>query len=137
MKRLVIYVIVAGAFATCTPKLSPDNNWGNQRWVLVEMKEVPVQQSGTRRDAFVEFSPSDKRFTGNGGCNRISGNYSIGKKNALHLGEVLSTKMSCDDINFETTFLSALSKVNRYSIEERNMLLKDGNKVLLIFQSKQ
>ena len=90
----------------CTPKLSPDSNWTGRRWVLTEMKGVPVQLSGGRRDAYINFEAAEKRFTGNGGCNQLSGNYSLDKKN-IHFGEVISTKMSCEDIQFENTFISA------------------------------
>jgi heat shock protein HslJ len=64
----------------CSPKLSPDSSWGNQRWVVVEMKGVPVQQSESRRDAFLKFEVAGKKFSGNGGCNQINGNYTIDKK---------------------------------------------------------
>jgi len=84
MKKLFLSLLTGFALlSSCTPKLAPDNYWGNQRWVLTEMKEVPVQQSGTRRDAFLEFMPADKKIAGNGGCNRISGGYTLEKKNRI------------------------------------------------------
>jgi heat shock protein HslJ len=136
MKKILLIVSIIVVAAGCSPKLSPDSNWGRQRWVLTDLKGVPVQQSGTNRDAFIEFIPAEKRFTGNGGCNRMSGNYTLEKKNDIRFGQVLSTKMSCADIAFETAFLSALNDINRYEVTGNSMLLKDGNKVLLIFQSK-
>ncbi|HYV53859.1 MAG TPA: META domain-containing protein, partial [Chitinophagaceae bacterium] len=91
MKYLFI-VFTLVACLDCTPKLSPDSNWVGRRWVLTEMKGVPVQLSGGRRDAYINFEAAEKRFTGNGGCNQVSGNYSLDKKN-IHFGEVISTKM--------------------------------------------
>jgi heat shock protein HslJ len=120
----------------CSPKLSPDSYWGSKRWVVVEMKEVPVQQSGGRQDAYVEFFPSEKRFTGNGGCNRINGNYSMDKRSEMHFTDIVSTKMSCPDIAFETTFLATLADINRFEMLDGSMLLKDDNKVLLILQPR-
>jgi heat shock protein HslJ len=137
MKKLLLLGIVAIATGiSCSPKLSPDQSWGNQRWVLTELKEVPVQLSGTRRDAYLEFSPSDKRFTGNAGCNRVSGNYTLEKKDRISFGEVIVTKMSCDDIAFETTFLSALNKIDRYEMQGNAMLLKNGREILLKFEPR-
>jgi heat shock protein HslJ len=134
MKKIIVMLIaVTLSFISCSPKLSPDYNWGNQRWVLTEMKTVPVQLSGTRRDAYIEFSPAEKQFTGNGGCNRISGSYTLEKKNHIQLGQVTSTKMSCSDISFETTFLSILSDVNRYEMNDNILLLKKNGDVLLKF----
>jgi heat shock protein HslJ len=135
MKYLVIISIIIFSFG-CSPKMAPDADWGRQRWVLIDLKGVPVQQSGSNRDAFIEFSPSERRFTGNGGCNRLSGNYSIEKKGMVRFGEVISTKMSCADIAFETTFLQTLNDIDRYTIEDNSLFLKDGNKVLLVFKAR-
>ena len=92
MKYSFFLIIAVTGFA-CSPKLSPDAGWGRQRWVLVEMKGVPVQQSGGRRDAFINFEVDQNRFRGNGGCNQVNGNYSV-EKNNIHFSEVVSTKMS-------------------------------------------
>ncbi len=116
--------------AGCSPKLSPDSNWGGRRWVLTELKGVPVQLSGGRRDAYIDFDAGEKRFMGNGGCNQISGNYSLDKKN-IRFGEVLSTKMSCEDIQFENTFLSALNDIDHYEQRGNDLLLKKKKDVLL------
>jgi len=131
MKYLFI-VFTLVACLDCTPKLSPDSNWTGRRWVLTEMKGVPVQLSGGRRDAYINFEAAEKRFTGNGGCNQVSGNYSLDKKD-IHFGEVISTKMSCEDIQFENTFLSALSNIDRYEQRGNDLLLKKKKDVLLRF----
>jgi heat shock protein HslJ len=136
MKYTALVILLAGCLVSCSPKLAPDSNWGYQRWVLIELKEVPVQQSGGARDAFIEFFPAEKRFTGNGGCNRINGNYVIEKRSEIRLTDISSTKMACPDLAFENTFLETLGKVNRFEISDNNMLLKDDNKVLLILQRR-
>ena len=137
MKRLFLQALLAFlVFTSCSPKLSPDYNWGNQRWVLTELKGVPVQLSGTRRDAYIEFAPGEKQFTGNGGCNRITGSYTLEKKDHLQLGQISSTKMSCADIAFENTFLSVLGDVDRYEKDGNSLLLKKNGDILLKFESR-
>ena len=134
MKYLfVVFTLVA--CLDCTPKLSPDSNWTGRRWVLTEMKGVPVQLSGGRRDAYINFEAPEKRFTGNGGCNQVSGNYSLDKKN-IHFGEVISTKMSCEDIQFENTFLSTLNSIDHYEQRGDDLLLKKKKDVLLRFTAR-
>lgn len=134
MKYLfILFTAVMGL--DCSPKLSPDAGWGRGRWVLVEMKGVPVQQSGGRRDAFINFEVDQKRFRGNGGCNQVNGNYSV-DKNTIQFNEVISTKMSCDDIEFENTFLSALGSINRYEVKGNDLLLKRKREVLLVLRAK-
>ena len=134
MKYLLLFFI-AGVTFNCTPRLSPDAGWGNQRWVVVEMKGVPVQQSGGRRDAFIRFEVPDKRFSGNGGCNQINGNYSL-DKNELKFSEVISTKMSCNDIDFENTFLNTLGTVDHYEIRGTDLVLKDRRETVLVLRSQ-
>lgn len=118
-------------FVSCSPRLSPDAGWGRQRWVVTEMKGVPVQLSGGRRDAFIDFRIDEKRFAGNGGCNQISGNYSLDKKD-IQFSEIVSTKMSCEDIAFENTFLDLLKKVDRFEQKENDIILKRKREVLLV-----
>lgn len=128
-----LFILVA--CLDCSPKLSPDSVWGGRRWVLTEMKGVPVQLSGGRRDAYIHFEVLEKRFTGNGGCNQVSGNYSLDKKN-IRFGEVISTKMSCEDIAFENSFLSTLNSVDRYEVRGNDLLLKRKKNVLLVLSAR-
>ena len=134
MKYLFFTTFVITAF-NCSPKLSPDAGWGNQQWVVVEMKGVPVQQSGGRRDAHISFDVAAKRFSGNGGCNQINGNYSLDKKE-IKFTEVLSTKMSCNDIEFENAFLTTLSSIDRYELRGSDLLLKKSKETRLVLRSK-
>ena len=127
--KYIFILMIAFIGIQCSPKLSPDYGWANQRWVLVELKEVPVQQSESRRDAYINFEVADKRFTGNGGCNQINGNYTL-DKNDIRFTDVVSTKMSCSDIEFENTFLSALSSVDRYEVRGNDLLLKRKQEVM-------
>jgi heat shock protein HslJ len=134
MKYLFILIIATAAF-NCSPKLSPDAGWGHQQWVLVEMKGVPVQQSGGRRDAQITFDVAAKTFSGNGGCNQVNGNYRVDKKE-IRFAEVLSTKMSCNDIEFENTFLSTLSSIDKYEVNGTDLLLKKNKETRLVLRSK-
>ena len=128
MKYISILLIAFIGFQ-CSPKLSPDYGWDNQRWVLVELKGVPVQQSESRRDAYINFEVAEKRFTGNGGCNQINGSYTLDKDD-IRFTDVVSTKMSCSDIDFENTFLSALGSIDRYEVRGNDLLLKRKQEVM-------
>jgi heat shock protein HslJ len=134
MKYLsIIFIVIAGI--NCSHRFSPDANWGRQRWVVTEMKGIPVQLSGSRRDAFINFRTDERRFSGNGGCNQISGNYTLDKQ-SMHFGEIISTKMSCEDNAFENTFLDLLNKVDRFEQKGDNLLLKRKREVLLVLRSR-
>lgn len=129
-------ILIATIIVSCSQKLAPDTGWGNQRWVVVQMKGVPVQQSGSRRDAFVSFNPTEKKFNGNAGCNQMSGNYSLDGRD-IRFSEVITTKMACPDIEFETVFLGELAKVDRYEVEGTDLLLKRKREVLLVLRPRQ
>ena len=134
MRNLFILLIAFTTFK-CSPKLSPDASWGYRNWVLVEMKGVPVQQSGSRRDARIVFDVTQKRFSGNGGCNQINGGYTL-DKNEIHFIDVVATKMACNDIDFENTFLSTLNSIDRYEVSGNDLLLKKRRETLLVLRSQ-
>ncbi|HET6769783.1 MAG TPA: META domain-containing protein [Chitinophagaceae bacterium] len=134
MKYLIV-LFIAVTVGSCSPKLSPDATWGNQNWVVVELKGVPVQQSGGRRDAHINFDIVQKRFSGNGGCNQINGGYTL-DKNEIHFTDVVATKMSCVDIEFENTFLSTLSSVDHYEVRGSDLLLKKRKEITLVLRPK-
>lgn len=135
MKHLFILLIVLAGL-NCSPKLSPDAAWGHQQWVVVEMKGVPVQQSGGRRDAHIVFDVPAKKFSGNGGCNQINGIYTLEKKD-IRFTDVISTKMSCNDIDFENTFLSSLGSIDKYELRENQLLLKRSKETRLVLRPKE
>ena len=134
--KTIVFIAVALIAFNCSPKMSPDAAWANQRWVLTTMKDVPVQQSGGRRDAFIRFNVTEKKFSGNGGCNQINGNYTL-DKNEIRFTDVIATKMSCNDIEFENTFLSTLSSIDRYEMNGTDLLLKKKRETLLVLRSVQ
>ena len=134
MRTLLIAGFVL-ALTNCSPKLAPDASWGRQQWTVTEMKGVPVQQSGGRRDAHIVFEIADKRFRGNGGCNQINGNYNLNKRE-IHFTDVVATKMSCDDIQFENAFLNELGRVDRYEMNGDELRLKRRQETLLVLRSK-
>jgi heat shock protein HslJ len=134
MKYFIFLFTALIAFG-CSSKLSPDAGWARQRWIVVEMKGVPVQQSGSRRDAYINFEVNEKKFVGNGGCNQLNGNYSI-SKSSISFNDVISTKMSCEDIAFEEIFLSTLSSVDRYEVRDNDLLLKKKRETVLILRSR-
>jgi heat shock protein HslJ len=131
MKQLSILSVLFLSIISCSPKLAPDHNWDQKRWTLIELKTVPVQLSGTEKDANLLFVPSQKQFNGTGGCNRISGSYEIAKRGSIKFSNVMSTKMMCNDQKFEDRFLEVLNEVDGYVVENNRMLLKKGKEVVM------
>lgn len=133
--KIIVVLILGVAISNCSPRLSPDATWGRQQWAVVEMKGVPVQQSGGRRDAHIVFEVAEKRFRGNGGCNQINGTYNL-EKREIRFTDVAATKMSCDDIAFENVFLNELGKVDRYEVNNNELRLKRKQETLIVLRSR-
>ncbi len=136
MIRLTLAVAITGLLAGCSPKLSPDNSWGRDRWVVTELKGVPVQQSGNRKDAFLRFSTADKKISGNAGCNQMNGSYTLETRSRIKFVDVATTKMSCPDIAFENTLLEVMRDVDRYETDGTQLRLKDGSKTVIVLTAK-
>jgi heat shock protein HslJ len=136
MKFACIALLGSVILFSCSPKLSPDQNWAEGKWVLTELKEVPVQISGNiEKNAHIVFLPSSKSYQGFGGCNGINGSYTIGKT-SIRFTSLAARLAGCPDVPFETTFLSLLKEVNKYSIDGNILSLKKGNKIEMKLQRK-
>lgn len=94
-----------------------DNNWTN----------VPS----------MSINLTDRTFSGNSGCNNIKGQFTI---SGSYLGfdkNIISTKKACAsaaDNLYEKGFLSALLKVNKYTINNDELELGQGEIVLMKFK---
>jgi heat shock protein HslJ len=78
------------------------------------------------------FDFENKKFTGNTGCNSMSGKFSIYASYITIDKEIITTKMACDNYN-EQRFLDLLLKVNRYTAEDNILELSQNDIVLLTF----
>ena len=134
--KSILFLFAIVVLGSCSPKLAPDENWAEGNWVLTELKGVPVQISGNvSRDAHLEFRPSSRRYEGFGGCNRISGTYTL-DKSRIDFAPANAKLDACPDVPFENTFISLLNDVDRYTLHRNTLILKDGRKVLIKLERK-
>jgi copper homeostasis protein (lipoprotein) len=108
--------------------------WEGREWQLVEMPgtdlTIPKDKPPT-----VYFNLKDQRVAGFGGCNRFFGAYQR-SGNALTIGPLGSTRMSCGDLDkLEHTFLQQLEKVQRWQVSQHQLSLSNDNQVILIFKN--
>ena len=136
MKTICTALFCSLFLFSCSPKLAPDHNWAEGNWILIELKDVPVQISGNdARDAHVEFQPSSGNYKGFGGCNPISGTYTI-SSSKIKFTAVAARLAACPDVPFETTFVSLLGEVDKYSISNDILSLKKGNDIVIKLRRK-
>ncbi|SFP73587.1 META domain-containing protein [Parafilimonas terrae] len=92
---------------------------------------MPVLSSDTAagKIPFIVFNIKNGRFTGNTGCNNMSGAFLL-SQDALQFNEkLISTKKTCPGYN-EEAFMENLLKTNRYQIEDGVLQLMYNTTVL-------
>lgn len=109
----------------------PDYNL-NRTWILKKFgdKEV-VDTDYSKGLPDLMFNVEQKRFSGNGGCNRIMGSVFI-EGRTLRFGQVASTMMMCPDLELETQFVKALEKVTIYSLSGNQLILSNPDEMLMV-----
>ena len=106
---------------------------GSYKWSLVKMQEESLSAS----PVFLQFDTAGHRFSGNAGCNKIGGNYTI-NDSLLTFMQVISTRMACVDEKAHERESRLLRLLNdhaySYKINKTTLQLIDSGKVTLQFQ---
>jgi len=84
------------------------------RW---ELQPALASDTATGKIPTINFDIVKHRFTGNTGCNDMSGTFILRADTLLFNEHVVSTKMACAGYN-EKAFFDNLIKTNRYQIKE-------------------
>jgi heat shock protein HslJ len=117
---------------SCTSlKKVPD--LGGHRWSLVQLQQETLDSS----PVYIQFDTAAHRFSGNAGCNKMSGNYTASAK-MLTFDEVISTRMACLDARANERESQLLRLLNNhtyaYDVNGATLQLKDSGKVILQFK---
>ena len=117
---------------------TPDQPLEGVAWRLRQLDGQPVAVSGQdQRAPFLQFDARNRRVSGSGGCNRLTGAYQSGP-GTLRVGPVASTRMACLDQGTgerETRFFAALEATRGYRIAGRVLTLTgDGGQTLAVLE---
>lgn len=123
--------------ATPAPSSSPDTQspLQNTRWVYQGLLSDGVN-TDVIPETHVTLDFSDTRASGDSGCNAYAGDYNVNGKQ-LSFNTLISTKKACLDdaiTQQEQNFLSHLSKVTQYSINQDTLTLTNGEGTQLRFE---
>ena len=91
----------------------------NGEWFL-----IPVLASDTAAGKFpsIRFNVAKGTFTGNTGCNRMSGAFKRTDSSLIFSERIILTKMVCTGYN-EAAFVTTLLSTNRYKREDSVLVL--------------
>lgn len=79
--------------------------------------------------------PSLGIFTGNTGCNSMSGSFNFNGSDIKVDKRIRTSKMACNDYD-ESMFIGALLKADNYSLNNGLLELKQGTTTLMSFKRK-
>jgi heat shock protein HslJ len=110
---------------------SPWDKFDGKTMKLIQLNGKSVKGS----EAQLVFDTANGRFTGNNGCNRISGNFTA-EGTAIGFSGVVSTKMACVDENMQQTERQMMQILNSpglsYDFAERVLNIYDGSGTLVM-----
>ena len=143
MSRYVMFLlaIVAVTFFACaaTNRHATHRNDLGGEWILQSItgEKDPGKIYSASRIPALFFDTTKLSVSGNNGCNRISGKYSLPGEEKIKFGPLLSTKMACPDIgDGETIFMEAIAKCSSFSVDGATLILKEGDKEVMQFTKK-
>lgn len=97
------------------------------RWRVEEIQGEPLTNtSGNLPDILFSTGQLNK-VNGSTGCNKFNGSFQLTGANIIKFSPLATTKMACaPNNNIESKFLTALDKVNNWSIINDELLLSNG-----------
>jgi uncharacterized lipoprotein YbaY/heat shock protein HslJ len=102
-----------------------------QYWKLVSVGGGPVKVTEPQREPHIILHSDTKRVSGSGGCNRLTGSYTL-KGEQITFGQMAGTMMACPDgMEQEQAFLAALTHATRWRVTHGEMQLFDASGTLL------
>jgi putative lipoprotein len=103
----------------------------NTYWKLIYLGNTAVAADTRHPEANIVLHPANGTVTGSGGCNRLSGRYTV-NGNRLSFSRVASTMMACvSGMETEQAFLNAIGRVRSWRIFGQNLELYDDRGNLL------
>jgi heat shock protein HslJ len=138
MLRSLTITAVFAALAACTNQEPPPARTSEltngvtyeltgTRWALMRLGDEEVKVSEGGREAYIVLNSADSSVVGYAGCNRISStHHPTGAE--LKFGEVIATRMFCDDMPTETALLEAMKATATWRLTGSQLQLLDAQK---------
>jgi heat shock protein HslJ len=102
------------------------------QWIIERFNTGSV--SKFTKQSFITIDKTLKTFSGQGGCNGITGELVI-KNDAISFQKIASTMMYCDNMEQEQLFTKNLEATNKYKIVGGELFLYKDNTLLMTLES--
>jgi len=130
MKKNIGLLLIA--FSILTTGVFPQRNLTKDAWELTQLNGRSMGSS----NATLVFDETKKGISGNAGCNRMFGSYSV-NRNTIKFSKIGTTKMFCSKpgvMKDEAAFTRALASATRYSILGNTLRIFANSKKILEFE---
>ncbi len=119
---------LSAARAELAKKIPVPTKLQNTEWIAIRINGDAIK--GNAPTLTIE----QDRASGSSGCNRYTGNVTLGDNSSLQFGPAASTRMACvdDTDRQEAAYFKALSNVTSYHLNQGDLILldKDFNKLI-------
>ena len=96
------------------------------KWIL---EPQLASDTASGRLPEITFNTGDGSFSGNNGCNRMSGHYSLRTDTLVFDERIITTRMACMGYN-EKPFMDNLVRTNRFKIQNGKLTLYNNETIL-------
>jgi len=111
----------AAAAAVAADDASIDMALVGKRWRAFELFGKPVGPVNNKV-ANISFT-GDNRFSGNAGCNNLSGSFQTTGNFRIRFSQVAVTQMMCINMDVETQFLQVINTADSYVVRDDTLTL--------------
>jgi len=107
----------------------------DKKWTLSEINGVALSSMNPQpaTESFIIFQVTDNRVSGSSGCNNFTGSYKLGPGTTLQFSGVASTRKMCLDMTIENQMNNLFQTVDSYTLQGRNLSLKQAKTTLARF----
>jgi copper homeostasis protein (lipoprotein) len=103
----------------------------NTHWKLTQLNGEPVTADAVQREAYIELQGDPQRVSGSGGCNRLTGTYTL-NGDSITFSKVAATMMACPKgMDTEQHFIRTLDTAKSWKIIGRLLELDDADGTLV------
>ena len=103
-------------------------------WNLTEIEAQSFNISSGSIPHLLFFPGKINMVSGSTGCNKLKGSFELSNVNLIKFSPLATTKMACIGDNIESKYLAALSKADNWRIINDQLLLNNGQMLLMKFK---
>ena len=104
---------------------STNKNLLSDKWILNSISNNVLDN--TSPSPILEINVSEMKIYGNNGCNQFNAEIKDISENQIDIGNMVSTKMICPDMEIPDNFDNALSQSHSYKLEGQKLTFYDQN----------